>query len=374
MEIFVVNEVRGSEKRTVLTPESAARLVADGWTVSAEHGLGRAANFADDDFERAGVEWRTRQEGLARADLVARLHPPTPEEIDLMKPHAIHVSLLRPFRNGPLLEHFVGRRIRAFALELIPRISLAQPMDVLTSQSNLAGYAAALRGAMEIPSLTPMMVTAAGTISPARFLILGAGVAGLQAIATARRLGAAVEAYDARPAVEEQVRSLGARFLKFDLEGARETDQGYATALCEEEHRRQEAALEKVCGRANVIITTAKIFGGPAPRLITESMLDRMGPGSVVIDLAVEDGGNVEGSRNGEIVERKNGVRVIGLGAAENAFPQTASRLLAANLASLIGHFSSPDGGRFEWRENDEILRACAVSDGRALLFPKPNR
>lgn len=365
--------MESGERRAVLTPETVTKLRAAGWEIFAEDGFGSAANFSAADFESAGLQWLDRSEGCATADLVLRIGQPTPEEIDTLKPNAIHISFLRPFANGDLLQRFVDHGIRAIALELIPRITHAQSMDVLTSQSNLAGYAAALRGAQEIPILTPMMVTAAGTISPARFLILGAGVAGLQAIATAKRLGATVEAYDARPAVEEQVRSLGAKFLKFDLARAEETEQGYAKALGSDQQLSLSAALEKACIRADVIITTAKVFGGSAPRLITDAMLDGMRAGSIVIDLAVEDGGNVEGSKPNQTVVRRNGVKIIGLGTAETAFPQTATQLLATNLYNLIHHFSGPGSGQFDWRDGDAILRSCAVSDGKTLLFPRNN-
>jgi len=255
----------------------------------------------------------------------------------------------------------------ALSVELIPRSTIAQKMDALSSQANLAGYVAVILAAERLPKILPMMMTPAGTIAPARVLVIGAGVAGLQAIATARRLGARVEAYDTRPVVKEQVQSLGAKFVEIDVGETGQTKDGYAKQLTEEQLARQRAALARHCAEADVVITTAQVFGRRAPQIITAEMLDGMRPGSVVVDLAVETGGNVEGVELDREIERK-GVRILGLANLPGRVPVAASQMYAANLANFIEHFWDRKAKMFQWVEEDDILRAMTVTrDGRVV-------
>lgn len=372
MKLVAVRETSPHEKRCILTPFSAKALQSLGWEVFAPRGIGETASFGDDDFETAGVHWIENVEvALEEADLVMRISPPTLKEICHLKPGSIHISFLRPFENAESLAALARQNIRAIALELIPRTTLSQSMDVLSSQSSLAGYAAVIHGAAQIPNILPMMITPAGTIQPARFFILGAGVAGLQAIATAKRLGAIVEAFDARPSVEEQVKSLGARFLRIDLGETGQTSAGYANALSAEQLAKQQKAMARACANADVIITTAKVFGRKSPILIDDEMIRGMKSGSIILDLAVESGGNVVGSQSETTLTTSNGVRIIGLAAAENGIPHSASLMLSANLANLLQYFNSPDA-IFHWNLQNEILKSCAVTaDGHQLWHQK---
>src|SRR5690606_2193818 len=252
---------------------------------------------------------------------------------------AVHLSFLDPFNETALLQQLAAAKARAVSLEMVPRTTLAQKMDALSSQANLAGYAAVVQATARLGRILPMMMTPAGTIMPARVFVVGAGVAGLQAIATAKRLGARVEAFDTRPVVEEQVKSLGAKFLKIDLGGTGQTAGGYATALTPEQIAKQQAGMTKACAQADIVITTAKLFGRKAPRLITADMLAAMQPGSVVVDLAIDTGGNVEGSIPGQDVVTANGVIVLGQANLEGTVAHHASQVYAANLAAWITHF-----------------------------------
>jgi len=370
--LFVPKESDPHEPRAALSPVEVEKLKKLGLNIEVESGLGVEAEFDDAAYREAGAEVvEDRQAAFGRADVVWRVRPPEPDELGHYRKGAMQISFLDPFQSGPLLEALAEKGIDAISLEMIPRITLAQKMDALSSQANLAGYASVLLAATRMRKLLPMLMTAAGTISPARFLIVGVGVAGLQAIATARRLGARVEAFDTRPVVEEQVKSLGAKFIKIDLGETGQTSGGYAKELTPEQLDKQRQELAKACARADVVITTAKVFGRKAPRIVTEAMLDEMLRGSVVIDLAVEAGGNVDGSVAGEEVVTKNGVRVIGPRNLEGRYAMDATRMLSANFTNLFTHFYDQENGSFRFSEDDEILQGCLLTRGGEIVHPK---
>lgn len=283
----------------------------------------------------------------------------------------MHLSFLDPFNEPELIAAFAAAGVSAVSMEMIPRTTLAQKMDALSSQASLAGYAAVVQAAARLRLALPMMMTPAGTIQPARVFVIGAGVAGLQAIATAKRLGARVEAFDTRPAVEEQVRSLGAKFVGIDLGQTGQTAGGYAQALTPEQVARQQAGMAKVCALADIVITAAKVFGQKAPRLVTAAMLAGMRAGSVVVDLAVESGGNVEGARAGEDVVTPNGVTIVGHPCLESTVAHHASQVLAANYAAWIAHFWDEKGKVLRLDPADEILRGCLLTHGGAVVHPQ---
>lgn len=362
MRLFIPLEVR-PETRTALTPEFVQKLIAIGADVSVETGAGLLAEHADDAYAEAGATvLADRRQGLAEADIVLRVRKPQIEEVPLLKRGALHVSFLDPFKETELVEALAAQGVSAVSMELMPRTTLAQKMDALSSQANLAGYVAVIHAAQRLSRIFPMMMTPAGTISPARVFVIGVGVAGLQAIATAKRLGARVEAFDTRPVVEEQVKSLGARFVKIDLGDTGQTAQGYAQELTPEQIRKQQEGMAKVCAQADVVITTAKLFGRPAPKIVTAEMVAGMKRGSIVVDLAAESGGNVEGTRLGEEVVTENGVRLIGHGTLEGQVPTHASQVYASNLVSFLEHFWDQEAKTFAWRLEDEILKGCLIT------------
>jgi len=371
MKIAVPCEVHPGETRAPLTPEGAAKLVKLGAQLEVQAGLGSAAGFPDESYAKAGaVVGSDRTLLLKTADLVLRLRKPPLDEISLLKPGAIHVSLLDPFNEQELVWKLAEAGISAISMEFIPRTTRAQKMDVLSSQANLGGYEAVILAARYANKIFPMMTTAAGTILPAKVFIVGVGVAGLQAIATAKRLGAKVTAYDTRPVVEEQVKSLGAQFLKIELGETGQTKEGYARALTAEQIQKQREAMKKTCGESDVVITTAQVFGRRAPVLVTEEMLDAMKPGSVVVDLAVETGGNVEGIRYDEVVERK-GVKLVGLANLPGRVPLHASQVYAANLVNLIAEFWDKTANAFTLKLEDDIIKACLVTHGGKVVNEK---
>ena len=271
------------------------------------------------------------------------------------------ISFLDPFNENKLIEELKNKSISSISMELIPRTTRAQKMDALSSQANLAGYSAVIIASDLLEKALPMMMTAAGTISPSKVFVVGVGVAGLQAIATAKRLGARVEAFDTRPVVEDQVKSLGARFVKIDLGDTEETNQGYAKALTGEQIKKQQEGMKKICASSDIVITTAQVFGRPAPKIITSEMVEAMQPGSVVVDMAVSSGGNVEGSKKGEIVEI-NGVKIIGNESLPGEVPTHSSQVYANNLYNLIDEFWNDDESSFNFDLEDEILSNCLVT------------
>ncbi len=361
MQVFVPKETRKGELRVPMTPETVKKLVSKGADIVVEAGMGLACGYTDAAFEGAGAKVSgARAEMLGAADLVLRLNEPEPDEVRQLKPGAIHVSYLDPFNKQHLLDEFMNRGVSAIAMEMIPRTTLAQKMDALSSQANLAGYVAVVLAASRMPIVMPMMMTPAGTLKPARVFIIGCGVAGLQAIATAKRLGARVEAFDTRPVVEEQVLSLGAKFVKIDLGETGQTKDGYALELTEEQKEMQKEGMAKVIAQSDVVITTAQVFGKKAPVIVTEAMVRAMRPGSVVVDCAVDTGGNVACVKPGEETE-VGGVRVIGFYNLPGRVPVHASQMYAANVASLVEHFWDKESKSFKLKLEDEIMRGCLV-------------
>jgi len=354
-----------------MTPGGVAKLVKLGAQVEVEAGLGRAAGFADEAYTKAGATITTdRKALLGSGDMVLRLRKPPIAEIALLKAGSVHASLLDPFNEKELVAAFAAANISAISMEFIPRTTRAQKMDVLSSQANLGGYEAVILAARYSNQIFPMMTTAAGTLLPAKVFIIGVGVAGLQAIATAKRLGAKVTAYDTRPVVEEQVKSLGAQFLKIDIGETGQTKDGYAKALTEEQIQKQREAMRKICADSDVVISAAQVFGRKAPVLVTAAMLDAMKPGSVVVDLAVETGGNVEGITYDQVTDRK-GVKMVGIANLPGRVPLHASQVYAANLVSLVEEFWDKTAKAFTLKPDDEIIKGCLVTHGGKVVNEK---
>lgn len=368
MKIAVMKETREGEMRVPLIPPTADKLVKLGAEVVVESGLGQTCRIEDSEYEKVGaVIGTSREEMLKTADIVLRLRKPPADEIGLMKKGCIHVSYLDPFNEKELVDKLAEAGISAVSLEMLPRTTLAQKMDVLSSQANLGGYVSVILAAEQLDKVLPMMTTPAGTIKPARVFIIGVGVAGLQAIATARRLGARVEAFDTRPVVEEQVKSLGAKFVKIDLGETGQTKDGYAKELTPEQVQKQKEGMAKACALADIVITTAQLFGRPAPRIVDRAMIEQMQPGSVIIDMAVETGGNVEGSEVDKIVE-VNGVKIVGLGNLPGRVAQTASQMYSANLGNFVDHFWDKEAKAFNLNLQDEIMSGCLIThDGKVV-------
>lgn len=371
MRIFFPVEADPEETRLALTPENVRKYVGLGADVVVQKGLGERAGVQDAAFTEAGASLTADPEAaLADADMVLRVGKPPAAAAAAMKPGCICLGHLDPFRERELVESLAAAGATAFSIEMVPRTTVAQKMDALSSQANLAGYAAVILAADRIDRILPMMMTPAGTISPARVFVIGAGVAGLQAIATARRLGARVEAFDTRPVVEEQVASLGAKFVKVDLGGETgQTAQGYAKALTEEQMARQREAMAKHCADADIVITTAQLFGRAAPRIVTDAMLAGMKPGSVVVDLAVESGGNVEGSVPGREL-LIHGVRVLGLRNMPGRVARHATQMYSNNLYHFVSHFWDKETAAFRLDLEDEIVRGALVTHGGKIVHP----
>ena len=362
MNLAVPREVHPGEVRVALIPEHVAKLVNAGVDVSIESGLGETLRISDEKYSNVGASIVADHNQLIQnADMLLRIRKPLPEEVTQMKPGCIYISLLDPFNERDLIDMFMTKNISAISMEMIPRITRAQKMDVLSSQANLAGYVAVILAAERLDKILPMMMTPAGTIAPARVFIIGVGVAGLQAIATAKRLGARVEAFDTRPVVEEQVKSLGARFVKIDLGETGQTKDGYAKALTEEQLQKQRAGMAKVCALSDVVITTAQLFGRKAPLIVTENMVRGMSKGSVIVDLAVEGGGNVAGSQIDKETE-VDGVRIIGLGNLPGRVTVHASQMFSSNLYNLVEEFWNIAEKRFDLNFDDEILKGCMIT------------
>ena len=362
MQIFVPKEKAGEERRAPMVPETVKKLSSLGAGLVVEKGIGAAIHRSDAEYEAAGAQVTDdRGRGLREADIVLRLRKPPADEIPLLRDGAIHVSYLDPFNELELIERLTAARVSAVSMEMIPRTTIAQKMDALSSQANLAGYLAVVLAAEEIDRIFPMMMTPAGTIQPVRVFVIGVGVAGLQAIATAKRLGARVEAFDTRPVVEEQVRSLGARFVKVDLGETGQTEQGYAKALTEEQLARQREVMAKHCAGADVVITTAQVFGRKAPVIMTTAMVEGMKPGSVVVDLAIDTGGNVECAKLNEVVE-VNGVRVFGHANMPARAATAASEMYSNNIGSFVEHFWDKERKAFALNPADELMRGCLIT------------
>lgn len=368
MLIFVPKETARGETRVSVVPATVAKLTSLGAKIVTESALGITIGFNDDDYVKAGAEISSDPDRtLKEADIVLRLRPPSIETVDRLKVGAIHISYLDPFNEHDLIRRLTTQGVSAISMEMIPRTTLAQKMDALSSQANLAGYVAVILAADRLDRILPMMMTPAGTISPVRVFVIGVGVAGLQAIATAKRLGARVEAFDTRPVVEEQVKSLGAKFVKIDLGETGQTEQGYAKALTEEQLAKQRQGIAEHCSTADVVITAAQVFGRRAPVIVTTEMLKGMKPGSVVVDLAADTGGNVEGLKFDEETD-VNGVRVIGYSNMAGRVPVHASQMYSANLGNLIEHFWDKEKKNFRMDLSDPILAGCLITHEKRII------
>ncbi len=369
MRIFIPKETLAGETRISLMPATVAKLAALGAEVEVEAGLGAALHISDGEYRAGGAAIVTEREAaFAAADLVLRLRKPPAGEIALFKRGSIHIGFLDPFNELSLREKLAAAGVSAIAMELIPRSTIAQKMDALSSQANLGGYVAVMLAANRSPHIFPMMMTPSGTIRPARVFVIGVGVAGLQAIATAKRLGAAVSAFDTRPVVEEQVRSLGAKFVKVDLGEMGQTGQGYAQALTPEQLEKQRDAMAAECAEADVVITTAQVFGRRAPLIVTKAMVEKMRPGSVIVDMAIETGGNVECARLDEEVDVR-GVAVLGYANLPGRVARTASQMYSNNLGNLVEHFWDKQAKVFRIDPQDALMAACLVTHGGAIRF-----
>jgi proton-translocating NAD(P)+ transhydrogenase subunit alpha len=377
MKVAVVKERRAYERRVAASPDSVKRMVGMGLEVAAETGAGDGAHFSDTAFAAAGASIAADAEtALAGADVLLKVQRPMigeggVDELTHIKHGAALVGLLQPAQNFGDIEAYARRGILAFAMELVPRITRAQAMDVLSSQANLAGYKAVIEAAAEFGRAFPMMMTAAGTIKAARVLVMGAGVAGLQAIATARRLGAVVSATDVRAAAKEQVESLGATFISVDEEAARtaETAGGYAREMGEDYQRRQRERMTEALRRIDIVICTALIPGRPAPVLLTSPMVAELAAGSVIVDLAIEAGGNVEGSRPEEVIATPNGVKIIAPLNMPSRIAADASQLYARNLLSFLALLVDKDKN-LKVDTADEIIKATLLTENGAVVNP----
>ena len=362
MLIGVPRELQPGEHRAAMIPASVQKLVRAGAEVMIESGLGLGAGHSDEEYATAGARVaHDRAALLAQSELVLRLHKPPVAEIAQLKRGAIHVSYLDPFNETGLIDAFVAAGVTAISMEMIPRTTRSQKMDALSSQANLAGYVMVLMAAARLPRILPMMMTPAGTLKPASVFVIGAGVAGLQAIATAKRLGAKVVAFDTRSVVAEQVQSVGAKFLEIDLGDTGQTKDGYAVQLTPEQLEKQKQGQAKQIAESDIVITTAQVFGRKPPVLVTRDMLAGMRPGSVVVDMAAETGGNVEGSVAGETVV-VNGVTIIGNGNWANCVPRDASQMYSSNLLNLIEEFWHKEEKRLALNFEDDILQGCVIT------------
>ncbi len=365
VQIFIPKERRAGESRVAATPETVKRLAKGGGQPWIESGAGLDAHLADDVYEAAGARIVSGDDGWRGAGLVLKVGPLEEGEAEALREGAAVVGLLAPHKAGEILARLARKRVTALAMELVPRISRAQKMDALSSQASVAGYKAVLLAASSLGKYFPLLMTAAGTVQPAKVVVMGAGVAGLQAIATARRLGATVEVSDIRPAVKEQVESLGGRFIDLPVmqEGG-EGSGGYAKAVSEDFLRKQQEVIAEKVAAADVVITTALVPGRPAPRLLTAEMVSRMRPGAVIVDLAVEQGGNCELSVLGQEVVR-SGVRIIGHENLATTLAEDASMLYARNVAEVAALLTK--GGSIDL--SDEIAQAMLLTHEGAVVF-----
>lgn len=369
-KVLVCKEKDERETRVCLIPDDIKKLTSMGFEFKVVAGAGLKSGFNDEAYRTAGAQIvKTEEEAYDSSEIIVRIMKP--ESIKGIKKDTLHLSYMDPFNESQLLNDFASNGIQAVSLEMIPRTTLAQKMDVQSSQTSLAGYVAVLNAAARLPKILPMIVTPAGTINPARVFIIGVGVAGLQAIATAKRLGARVDAFDTRPVVEEQVKSLGASFVKIDLGEMGQTAQGYAKELTPEQIAKQKEGQAKVCERSNIVITTAKVFGRKAPRLIEKSVLDRMMPGSIVVDMAVSTGGNVEGSKLFEDVVTENGVTIMSGDLLERQVPYDASKMFSGNITAFLTHFYNKEIKEMEVRLEDEIMKGCLLTKGGQIIHER---
>lgn len=375
MKVAIPQETFPGERRVALIPADVPRLTKAGLEVCVQSGAGEAAGFSDDEYRERGAEIATERAAVFSADVVAQVRAlgANPEQgvtdLALLREGQVLIGTCDPLGNPGAVDQLCQHGVTLFALELIPRITRAQSMDVLSSMATIAGYRAVLLAAVELPRIFPLLTTAAGTLSPARVLVIGVGVAGLQAIATARRLGAVVQAYDVRPACREQVESVGGKFVELDLETGQSEDQGgYAKALGEEFYRRQREAMAKVVAESDVVITTAAIPGKTAPLLVTTAAVEAMRPGSVIVDLAAERGGNCEVSQPDQVVTH-HGVRVLGPTNLVTDVPTHASQMFSRNLVTFLTHLVKD--GELDALRDDEIIRGTLTACQRKVTHPR---
>ena len=367
MLIGVPKETWSGELRTALVPQNAKKFIELGMSVVLESESGVPSGFTDSMYEEVGVKITQDRAEVHGADVLMRVRQPTSAELQLVKKEAVSISFLDPFNEKELVQDMAKREIRGISMEMVPRSTRAQKMDALSSQANLAGYVTVIQAAFHCPKIFPMMMTPAGTIAPGRVFIIGAGVAGLQAIATAKRLGARVEAFDTRPVVAEQVQSLGAKFLDIDLGEVGQTEQGYAKELTTEQLEKQREGQKQVISQSDVLITTAQVFGRPAPRIVGLDMIEAMKPGSVVVDMAVESGGNVEGSKLDEVAE-VHGVKIIGQGNLPSEVARNASEMYSNNLFNLVSEFWDEEQKTLVLDPEDEIIKSCLITRGGDVI------
>ncbi len=370
MRLAIPRETHPGENRASVTPETVKKLVRLGADLAIESGTGAGAGFSDEAYAAEGASVVTDRDALlGSADMVLRLRKPDLEEVAKLKPGCIHVSYLDPFNEHALIREFAAKSITAVSMEMIPRSTRSQKMDALSSQANLAGYMAVMLAATRLPRIFPMMMTPAGTLKPSKVFIIGAGVAGLQAIATAKRLGARVTAFDTRPVVAEQVQSLGGKFLEIDLGDTGQTADGYARELTPEQVEIQRQAQKTVIADSDVVITTAQVFGRKPPVLVTADMVAGMAPGSVVVDMAAETGGNVEGSVPDEVVD-VGGVTIVGTGNLSNLVARDATQMYASNMFNLVEDTWDEEAKTFVLDMENDILPGCVITHGGAVVHP----
>ncbi len=362
MRIGIPRETVPGERRVALVPETAGRLIKQGNDVVVERGAGTEAAFVDSAYEQAGARI---VDDAYDAELVAKVQRPTPDEIAKLRQGQILIGFLQPLIDPKYAETLAQKGVTALSMDAIPRITRSQPMDALSSQATVQGYKAVLLAADHLPRFFPMLTTAAGTIAPAKAFVIGAGVAGLQAIATAKRLGAVVEAFDTRPVVKEQVQSLGAKFLEIDLGESGEGTGGYAKELSGEAHRKEVELLAKAVRENDIVVTTAAIPGRKAPVLITKEMVPHMRPGSVIVDIAAETGGNCELTEAGKTVV-KHGVTIIGTTNLPSTMPYHASQMYSRNIASLLALFLKD--GRATLDMSDDVIKGTVITKDGAVV------
>ncbi len=368
MRLGVVKETLPGERRVALVPDTVTKLKAAQLEVSVQSGAGNEAFYSDDAYQKAGATLTPDALAvLSQADAVLKVQPPSLDEIKALKSGAILISFLQPSAHAEVVKALASQKVTAFSLELVPRISRAQSMDALSSQAGVSGYKSVIMAANRLGKFFPLLITAAGTVTPARVLVLGAGVAGLQAIATARRLGAVVEAYDVRPAVKDEVKSLGASFVELPLE-AQEGAGGYAREQSEEFLRRQRELIGDHVAASDVVITTAAVPGRKAPILVTKDMVARMRPGSVIVDLAADTGGNVDITKAGDVIT-VNGVTIDGTRNVASTMPVHASQLFSRNVSTLL--LSLVKDGKANIDLNDEIVKGSLLTNGGELVHPQ---
>jgi len=367
MLLGVPKETKFKEARVALTPDIVKELIKKGYEVVVEKEAGKNSYISDEEYIQAGATVADKNK-VYQSDVVLKVNPPLPEEVALMKKDAVLISFMWALTNPTLVEACVKAGISAFSMDAIPRISRAQKMDALSSQANLAGYKAVILAAHHLGKILPMMTTAAGTIKPAKVVIFGAGVAGLQAIATAKRLGAVVEVSDIRPETKEQVESLGGKFIEVKGDDSIKVEGGYVKNVSEEFLKKQQELVAKHVAEADIVITTALIPGKKAPLLVTEPMVKSMRNGSVIVDMAVEQGGNVAGSQLNETIRTENGVIIIGESNLPSLLPMNASQLYAKNIQAFLLHLSDSNG--FKWELEEEITKGSLIVHQGKIVHP----